>query len=54
MYMPLENMDIFGTGLICHDDGSIFRVSGPFWGESIRHRWSPLTKASDMDRRRFL
>ena len=24
----------------------IFRVTGPFWGESNGHRWIPLTKAS--------
>ena len=32
-----------------HDDvinGNLFRVTGPLWGESIGHRWLPLTKAS--------
>ena len=27
----------------------IFRVTGPLWGESIGHRWIPLTKASDAE-----
>ena len=30
-------------------NGDIFRVSGPLWGESIGHRWIPLTKASDSE-----
>ena len=30
-----------------HDDGNIFRVTGPLWGESTGHRWINLTKASD-------
>ena len=28
----------------CH--GNIFRVTGPFWGESIGDRWIPLQRAS--------
>ena len=35
-------------------NGNIFRVTGPLWGESIGHRWSPLTKASDADLSCFL
>ena len=30
-------------------NGKIFRVAGPFWGESIGHRWIPLTKANDTE-----
>ena len=29
--------------------GNIFRVTVPLWGESIVHRWIPLTKASDAE-----
>ena len=25
------------------------RFTGPLWGESIGHRWNPLTKASDAE-----
>ena len=28
-------------------NGSIFRVTGPLWGESTGDRWIPLSKASD-------
>ena len=27
--------------------GNTFPISGPLWGESIGHRWIPLTQASD-------
>ena len=30
-------------------NGSFFRLAGPVWGESTRHRWIPLTKASDAE-----
>ena len=30
-------------------NGNIFRVTGPLWGESTRHRWIPLIKASDAE-----
>ena len=30
-------------------NGYILRVTGPLWGESIGHRWIPLTKASDAE-----
>ena len=30
-------------------NGSIFRVTGPLWGEITGHRWIPLTKASNVD-----
>ena len=33
---------------------NIFRVSGPLWGESIGHRWIPLTKAGDAELWYFL
>ena len=29
---------------------TLFRVTGPLWGESIGHRWIPFTKASDAKR----
>ena len=28
-------------------NGTIFRVTGPLWGESTGHRLIPITKASD-------
>ena len=28
-------------------NGNIFRVRGPFWGESTDHRWFPLQRACD-------
>ena len=34
--------------------GNIFHVTDPLWGESIGHRWNPLTKASDAELWRFL
>ena len=34
--------------------GTIFRVTGPLWGEFTGHRWIPLTKASDAELWRFL
>ena len=30
-------------------NGSVFRVTGPLWGEFTGHRWIPLTKASDAE-----
>ena len=30
-------------------NGSIFRVTGPMWGESAGDRWIPLTEASDSE-----
>ena len=30
-------------------NGSIFRVTGPLWGESTGNRWIPFTKASDAE-----
>ena len=30
-------------------NGSISRVTGPFWGESTGHRWIPLKKSSDAE-----
>ena len=35
-------------------NGNVFRVTGPLWGESIGHRWIPLTNASDADFLYFL
>ena len=35
--------------MMTSSSGNIFRVTGPLWGESIRHRWIPLTKASDTE-----
>ena len=28
-------------------NGNIFRVAGPYWGESTGHQWISLTKAGD-------
>ena len=30
-------------------NGNIFQATGTLWGESIGHRWIPLTKASDAE-----
>ena len=35
--------------MVASSNGSIFRVTGPLWGESTGHRWIPLTKASDAE-----
>ena len=40
--------------MMTSSNGSIFSVTGPLWGESIGHRWIPLTKASDAELWRFL
>ena len=34
--------------------GNIFRVTGPFFGESTSHQWIPLTEAGDTALRYFL
>ena len=34
-------------GIMTSSNGHFFRVTGPLWEESIRHRWIHLTKASD-------
>ena len=39
---PKENM-------MMPSNGNIFRVIGPLWGESIGHRWIPLSKTSDAE-----
>ena len=35
--------------IVASSNGSIFRVTGPLWGESTGHRWIRLTKASDTE-----
>ena len=35
------------NAIMTSSNGNIFRVTGPFGGESTCHRWIPLTKASD-------
>ena len=35
--------------MMMSSNGSIFRVTGPLWGESTGHQWIPLTKASDTE-----
>ena len=35
--------------MMTSSNGSIFRVTGPLWGEFTGHRWIPLTKASDAE-----
>ena len=32
-----------------HQNGNIFRITGPLWGEFTVHWWIPLTKASDAE-----
>ena len=42
---------VFWTKLtmMTSSNGNIFRVTGPWWGESTSHWWIPLTKTSDME-----
>ena len=35
--------------MITSSNGKLFRVTDPLWGESIGHRWIPLTKGGDGD-----
>ena len=35
--------------MMTSSNGDIFRVTGPFSGESTGHRWIPLTNASDAE-----
>ena len=35
--------------MITSSNENIFRVTGPFWGESTGHRWIPLTNGSDAE-----
>ena len=35
--------------MMSSSNGNILRVTGPLWGESTGHRWSPLIKASDAE-----
>ena len=35
--------------MMTSSNGNIPRITGPLWGESIGHRWIPLTKASDSE-----
>ena len=42
------------TVMMTSSNVNISRVTGPLWGESIGHRWIPLTKASDTERWCFL
>ena len=35
--------------MMTSSNGTIFRVTGPLWGESAGHRWFPLTKVSDAE-----
>ena len=37
------------VAMMTSSNGNIFRVTGPLWGESIGHRWIPITKASDAE-----
>ena len=38
-----------GDATMTSSNGTIFRVTGPLWGEFTGHRWIPLTKASDAE-----
>ena len=47
---------IFAVSTVCPNacmmttsNGTIFRVTGPLWGEFTGQRWIPLTKASDAE-----
>ena len=35
--------------MMMSSNGNIFRVTDPFWRDSIVHRWIPLTNASDAE-----
>ena len=35
--------------MMTSSNGNIFRITGPFLGESNGHRWIPLTKTSDRE-----
>ena len=35
--------------MMTSSNGSVFRITGPMWGESTGPRWIPLTKASDAE-----
>ena len=35
--------------IMASSNGDLFHVTVPLWGESIGHRWIPLTKASDAE-----
>ena len=35
--------------MMTSSNGYIFRFTGPFYGEYSDHRWSPLTKANDVE-----
>ena len=45
--MPLIHN--IGSGMMTSPNGSIFRGTGPLWGEFTGHRWISLTKASDAE-----
>ena len=38
-----------GVPMNTSSNGTIVRVTGPLWGESTGHRWTPFTKASDVE-----
>ena len=56
---PSLSMEIFvkvlystvvpGHLFMISSNGSIFRITGPLWGESTGHRWILLTKASEVE-----
>ena len=39
----------FNSGMMTSSNGSIFRFTGPLWGEFTSHRWIPPTKASEAE-----
>ena len=47
-------MRMFWIFMMTSSNDTIFRVTGPLWGESTGHRWIPLTKASDTELWYFL
>ena len=44
----------FFQSMMTSSNGNIFLITGPLWGESTGDRWTPLTKASDVDLWYFL
>ena len=35
--------------MMTSSNGNMFRVTGPLWGDSTGHRWTPVTKANDAE-----
>ena len=47
--MEKDFQGCFSRNMMTSSNGNIFGVTGPLCGEFTRHRWIPLTKASDVE-----